>query len=194
MFSFFFFSLQWTSFKHRSYNSDFSLVLLACDRCIRVPTISHLLRSVSGAVVPKLESASESPKGLIKTRLQGALPQFLSQSDVGGACWFACLTSSQMMLIPLDGENFLEASWKYQSHCVWWMRLPFTKHLISCVGLLVTESAMGKRHWPRQLLWKKKRILLFQVPIPGSCMMDKGRRHNGPNQWLGKYGVWPTDK
>lgn len=41
----------------------------------------------------------------------------------------------------------------------------------------------GREALARQLTWEKKRILLFQLPIPGSCMMYKGR-HNGPEQWL----------
>ena len=140
-----------------------------------IPIISDLLWSVSRVVLLKLESAWASPEGLIRPRLQWALPSFwfrlmwvrpddLQVQQILRWC-LSCWTKRTFSK-PLGNTNL--CLWADEIAIYWTFDQPPLP--------AVTELPVEKRYWPWQLMWKKKRILPFHLSITGSHIMCKGRR------------------
>lgn len=130
-------------------------------------------------LVFELESASQTAEGLkIQLQQPSLPPPFLTQPDVGGACWFACLTSSQVMLI--------------QSHCLW-VDENATHQTFDQLCLLATELAMGERHWPDNSRGKRREFSFFSFPsqAPVWCIKEDIMGQN--SGWRDPV-LWPIDK
>lgn len=147
--------------------------------------MSDLLRWVCRTVVIilRLESVSEKPQGLIETKLAVLLP--LSDSVwLGWSWWFACLTSSQMILFPLDRGNYLNTSWKCQPHSLQASEIVIYQELDQLC--LPDGNWFGHRKEAlilRTYVGKERIAPSYYFPSEAQICVKKGDI-NRPGQWL----------